>query len=35
MHLDCVALLKRMVKDPWRIDNLPPEIAVVNVPDIK
>ena len=33
LHLDCVALVKWMVKDAWRIDHLPASILIVCVTD--
>ena len=33
LHLDRIHLLKRMIKDPWCVDDLPPQILVVEVTD--
>ena len=33
LHLDCVALVKWMVKDAWRIDHLPASVLIVCVTD--
>ena len=33
LHLNCVALVKWMVKDAWRIDHLPASILIVCVTD--
>ena len=35
LHLNGIAFLKRMIKDSWRVDDLPPKIAIVTVTNIK
>ena len=33
LHLNRVHVLKRMIEDPRRVDNLPPHVPVVEMPD--